>query len=310
MDVVKKNSVFIYNHQGKGNAYVKALNDAGFCNTSPQSAQVILIDIDNPGRVVKHRMNLVKARSRMFVYPHSARPSIAWDGLFSPSEYTCANFVTAEGHIDVLRAYGYSKPIHVVGWSYCPIKPFIPVKDPKNVLFAPIHPTRAGFLSNLDRQINKATFEKLIKLVDEDAINLTVRFMRGMEVNGIRKHPKVTFVQGATDLCYKEIDACDLVVSHQTFAYIAIARGKPTLMMSEETPPRNGGSEDTMKFVDSWDKYKEMLMYPLDILCADDTMGIIRRACASDTDIRDWRRRIIGEPFDARNVVQAVESYL
>lgn len=303
-------SVYCYNHQGKGTAYVKALNDNGFRNTSPLNAKVILIDIDNPGRVNKHKMDLATGRARLFVYPHAARPSIAWDGLFPPSKYTCATFVSAAGHIDVIRAYGYNKPIHIAGWAYCPIKSFVAVPNPKNILFAPIHPTRRNWLSDLDKSINKASFEKLLKLVDAGHIQLKVRFMRGLETNGIWHHPKVTYVEGGTDMSYKEIDEADLVVSHQTHAYMAIARGKPVLMMSEKTPPRNGGSEDTFKFVSSWEKYKDLLIYPLDILEYDDTMGLIDRACSNDNDIADWRTRMIGEPFSPNIIVKTIKEYL
>lgn len=310
MALIHPKSFYIFNHQHKGDLYKAAMHDAGYRIVMAPVAQVVFIDIDNPGRVNKLHRTLSSGKARLFIYPHAARPGIAWDGLFQSNRYTCAQFVAAEGHIEIMRAYGYKKPLHVAGWAYCPLVDFRKVAEPRNILFGPIHPTRSNFLSDLDKKINKATYERLLKLVDNGHIKLTVRYMRGLDVNGLWPDPRVTFVNGATDLSFTEIDSCDLVVSHQTFAYIAIARGKPTLMMSEETPPRNGGSEETMKFVDSWDKYKDMLMYPLDILSVDDTMGLIRRACASDADIADWRRRIIGESFNGKNVVHVVESYL
>jgi hypothetical protein len=307
---MKPNSVYCFNHQGKGTPYLNAMNDAGFSNTRPYDAQVILIDLDNAGRVNPLRHNLKTGKSRLFVYPHSARPAIAWDGLFSPSRYTAAQFVCAPGHVDVLRSYGYTKPLHVTGWAYTPIKPFKPTTNPRRVLFAPIHPTKRGFLSELDRKINAATFDRLYKLVQSGEIELSVRFMRGLANNGLTRRDGVHYIEGGPDLNFDDAKCNDLVVSHQTYAYCSVALGIPVLMMSEETPPRNGGSEETFTFVRSWDKYKDLIMYPLDILTEDDTLGLIRRACESDAEIADWRRRIIGDPFNPALFVQTVRGYL
>jgi len=310
MNNIKDGSVFCYNHQGKGSAYVKALNDAGFRNVAASQAQIILIDIDNPGRVNTLIPKLKTGASRLFIYPHAARPGIAWDGLFPSSPYTTAQFVAADGHVDILRAYGYSKPLHVAGWSYSPIESFKPCEKPHKILFAPIHPTRSGFLSKLDKDINAATFSRLLKLAKNGDIVLTVRYIRGIEGNGLTKERYVTYIEGKTNLNFEHARRADLVVGHQTYAYTSVALGIPTLMMSEDTPPRNGGSEDTFKFVSSWEKYRDILMYPLDILAVDDTLGLIRAAGRSDEMIMDWRRRIIGKEFCPSQVVEAVKSYL
>jgi hypothetical protein len=307
---MKPNTAYCFNHQGKGQPYLSALFNAGFTNARPYEAQVILIDIDNPGRVNPLRHSLKVGKSRLFIYPHSARPAIAWDGLFKPSRYTTAQFVCAPGHVDVLRSYGYEKPLHVTGWAYTPIKAFKPVESPRRVLFAPIHPTKRGFLSELDKKINAATFERLYRLAQSGEIDLSVRFIRGLANNGLTRRDGVEYIEGNTDLNFDDAKSNDLVVSHQTYAYSCVALGIPVLMMSEETPPRNGGSEETFTFVQSWDKYKDLIMYPLDILAEDDTLGLIRRACASDAEIADWRSRIIGEPFDPVKFVQTVRGYL
>lgn len=307
---IKPSSYFCYNHQHKADRYVLALRRAGFSIAPVRMAKVILMDVDIAGRVNPIRSQLARGESRLFTYPHAARANVAWDGFWLPSRYTSATFVAASGHVDILRAYGYTKPLHVAGWAYCDMIPFRPIPDPRRVLFAPIHPTRRGFLSELDRKINRAAYERLLKLVDRNEIELSVRYIRGLANNGLWHDQRVHFIEGNTDLTYADIDAADVVVSHQTFAYISIARGKPTIMMSEETPPRNGGSEDTFEFVRSWDKYKDLLMYPLDILVADDTMGLIHRAASTDCDIADWRTRNIGSPFDESAVVETVRSYL
>lgn len=309
--VVKPHTVYCYNHQRKGLAYLRALVDNGFHTAMSGNAHVLLSDSDMDLRIKKHLHNLKRGRVRLFLYPHAARPSVMWDGFFEPSNYTTANFVPTEGQIEVIRAYGYKKPIHPVGWALCGLREFHPNDNPRKVLFAPIHPTKRGWLSPKDQSINRAAFERLLKLVQNGGIELTVRYIRGLENNGIWNDLRVNYVQGDVDLSVNDIDNADLVVSHQTFAYLAVARGVPTVMMAEDVPPRNGGSETDFRYAESWDKYKDLLMYPLDILAEDDTMGLLRRASKSDSEIFDWKSRMIGDkPFDPILMSQIVKSYL
>jgi hypothetical protein len=309
MQVIKK-TFFCYNHQGKAKEYIKALLEHGYFETRMAlRAELVLIDVDDNTRVRRH-INQVKNGGRLFVYPHAARAPIQWDGLFEPWPYTSAVFVSAPGHIDVLRAYGFKKPIHVAGWAYCPMGKFEPNLSPRKVLFAPIHPTSKSWLSELDQKINRDVYQRLLYLMNKGHIELHVRYMRGLKNNGIWHDDNVIFHEGGTDLCYKEIDEADVVISHQTHAYMAVARRKPTIMMAEDVAPRNGGSVEDFTFVKSWDKYKDLLMYPLDILNTEDPLQMIMDAAESDHQVADWRARMIGEPFNHALVAETMVKYL
>jgi len=132
-----------------------------------------------------------------------------------------------------------------------------------------------------------------------------------LDKNGLWEAPGVIYVEGQPDQSYAQIDAADVVVSHQTFAYIAVARGVPTVMMSEQYPPRIGCEEyNTFQYVMNWEKYRDLLAYPLDILAEDDTLALFQRAVRSDEEIVNWRCRLIGEPFDPLQFVKKVKKYL
>ncbi len=301
---------FCFNHQGKATAYIQALTERGWQETKdPGRACFILSDSDVRGRF-RTLKEYAGRGIRIFIYPHAARPNIFWDFPDTPiSPFIDAQFVIAQGHVDIMRAYGLRCILKVVGWHLCPIQPFKPRASVKRILFAPIHPNSNGFLSKIDRDLNVRAFKKLQTLITDD-ITLTVRYLRDLKQNGLWKASCVEYIQGDPDLSTREIDRADLVVSHQTFAHLAVARGIPTLMMGEWNPPRWGGTEETLAFVQHWDQYKDLLMYPLDILADEDIRDLVQRAIYSDADIADWRSRLIGRPFDPARFVQQLEECL
>lgn len=301
---------FCFNHQGKADAYIRALEARGWKqSTSIALARFVLADADVRGRQ-RQLAEAARRRKKIFLYPHAARPNIFWDfpGT-SYSSFVTAHFVVSEGHIQIMKAYGNPYPLHAVGWHLCPILPFRARREIRNVLFGPIHPNSNGFLCRLDRQLNREAFERVRSLASE-GVALTVRHLHDIKTNGLWRAGGVTYVEGSRDQSYAEIDQADLVVSHQTFAHLAIARGVPTLMMGEWHPPRWGGSEEALQMVRSWDRYRDLLAYPLDILAEEDTQALATRATGCDCEIEDWRERLIGTPFDGDRFVDLVESYL
>lgn len=301
---------FCFNHQGKASAFVDALLARGWEKTNdPGEARFLLSDsnVNARGRTLAHYHAEGK---KVFLYPHAARPNIFWD--FPGQSFDGkidAHLVSASGHIDIMRAYGFPYPLEVVGWHLCEIRPFSPRPDIRKVVFGPIHPNSNGFLCEVDRDLNLSTFTILHKLSVILGFELIVRYIGDLRSIGIWKAGGITYIEGAKDHSTQEIDEADLVVSHQTFAYLAVARGIPTLMMGEDLPPRWGGTEGDIKTALSWDKYRDLMRYPLDIL-AGDPIELIR--CASETDepIREWRERMIGEPFDPERFVDRIEEML
>lgn len=304
---------YCYNHQGKADLYIEALLRAGWqASKDPGKARFILTDVDIMPRARTLR-EYRKRGIRIICYPHAARPNLFWD--FDGHGFTdCIDLVIvpAIGHEEILRAIGTPYPIEVVGWHLSELKPFEPKEKIRKILFAPIHPNSNGFLSSIDKGINRATFERLLSIASEE-ISISIRYLRDLKSNGLWKAGGFEYIQGEPDGSTQEIDRADLVVSHQTFAFLAVARGIPTLMMAEDRTPRWGGSEEKLRFARSWDKYRELLRYPLDLLdplSSEPLPCLIQRAGKGDPGAQEWRRRMIGDQLDPALFVQKVESYL
>lgn len=305
---------FCFNHQGKADVLIRAVTARGWEQTRrPAEARFILSDVDTPPH--HKRLELYHNQgAKIFLYPHTARPNLfhdfGFDG-FAPSPCVTANFVTAQGHVEILETIHRVHRYEVIGWYLCPPQPFQPRAKYRQVLFAPIHPGPFDLLPEVSKRINRETYKRLVPLAQSGQIQLTVRHIRSLEANALWMEPQITYVQVEPMVSYAEIDAADLVISHQTFAYLAVARGVPTLMMGECFPPRERSTrEGKYRYARSWDRYQQLLRYPLDILAEYDVLGLFRRAIVSDEQIADWRQRLIGEPFDGDRFVDIVESYL
>jgi len=302
---------YVFNHQGKADKMIETLTRFGYIEHPYQNnfrnVDLILSDYAAFGRQKQlERMQNLGA-SKFFIYPHAARPNLISD-LEPEWEGVTAHFVSAPGHVEIMRSYGYDKPLHVIGWMLCPILPFKPRREARNILFAPIHPRCA----DSDKRINQATFTILASLARADKIRLTVRHINDLIDSGLSmvSHPNIYYVQGQMDNGYDQLDQADVVVGHQTIAYIAVARGVPTLMMGERQLPTHYMRARRVQYVRNWEKYIDMLAYPFDILETRDPLRLMERATRSDYGIRDWKKRMIGEEFCADQFMQILESYL
>jgi hypothetical protein len=300
---------YCFGHQGKENALLAVLRDRGYAQMqSPTNrTDLILSDAAILGRVGRFEsMHRVNPHAPIIIYPHGARPDLTYDAFYGSGLVT-ATLVVSEDHAEILRMIGHRESLHPIGWSLCPVMEFAP-RDPEKVLFAPIHPRNSA----VDKNVNQLTFNKLVPLAMAGKIKLTVRYIPTMEENGIVpvEHPNIKYVSGSKNGDYSDIERAGVVVSHQTFSWMAVALGVPTVMMAEDMPchwePRPG----KVIVAKTWDAYKHLLMFPLDILQADDTMALLERAASADEDIRDWKRRMIGEPFDGNRFMQIVEACL
>lgn len=303
---------FFVNHQLKGNAYAEALRLGGYYPTANQRiAKFLLTDRD----VTKAARVMLDSASQKgipcILYPHSAAPpSVRWDGMYKPHPAISLVFVHAEGHRQVMESYQFPHRVEVAGWSYSPIREFAPSIRLRSVLFAPIHPNHNGWLSQEDQELNRQTQNILLELAQRLQFDLKIRYLRFLSQNGLERVPGVTYIRGAPDLSYRDIEEADLVVSHETFAFISVALGKPTLMMGEHIAPRLGHSPDLYKHAENWDRYKHLMMYPLDILNTPDPEALLLKALQSDEAIRDWKLRMIGKPFNRAFVLKTVKELL
>ena len=302
----------VHDHQNKSAAYREALERAGYLFTERENVQglrFVLSDADWGSRSY-----LADARGRnipVFLYPHAARPMVIYDGCVEPQP-VAAMFIQAPGGKELMEIIGYPYPVEVSGWAFSEIRPFRPVEDVQRILFAPIHPNGNGFLHQVDKDLNRRTYSALYDYCQKTGASLSIRLIGNRADSGLDKVPEGDFVEihaGKKNNSTLDMVTADVIVSHQTFAWMAVAMGIPTVMMGEDVPPRSGNTEAGFCYVSHWDDYKDLLMYPLDILNGDPE-EVISTAASTDEPIKEWRDRFIGEPFDGPKFVEKLESYL
>lgn len=306
---------YLKEHQHKGIEYITALIMGGHWRTHRRmSADFIFFDHDIGAHGAGWRAGLEQAYEMgkpTFIYPHSARPNVMQDT--NPSwPYTRALFTIGEGHKEVLQTIHYPCPIEVTGWTYSPILDFVPVTPEENikVLFAPIHPNRNGFLDELDKECNASAFDILI---DTPGIEITVRHIQSLENNGLYYDDSVRYVEGIPDGTTKEIEEADVIIGSYTLAYIAVAMGKPLIMMAEKMRPHSGNMKGMVRFSKNWEAYRDIMRYPFEIEdCTDgsDFLEMADAVMAGQRSVESWKERFIGKPFDPQYFVQRVDAYL
>ena len=289
-------------HQNKTDVLTDTLVNCGYhimaAPLNPEripKSDALLIDHDFPE--YGHREIINKYHEMgvpAILYPHGAAPMLCWDGIHEPNENVTAALVTSKGHAEVMKRYGYPIPTHVIGWYLCPQKQWKATEGIK-VLFAPIHPILGHiFMFPEDLEVNRRTYERLLEL---DGIELSVRHIGKLEDNGLWDAPGVEIHQGRTDNTFDDIDNADLVISNGTMAYMAVARGKPTIMMNQMTPAREPDIDTLERYESaSVEKYEKYMRFPFDVDNDPDLGTIIRDACKREP--KQWRNRFIGEQFD------------
>ena len=304
-----KKKIAIRHHQNKARVFANALKHGGFdVVDSPIPADALLIDHDiKEFGHQEHIRRFHDAGKPVFIYPHGAAPMLCWDGMHEPSDMITANFVTSKGHQQVMKRYGYPTPTHVIGWYLCEQKPWQPTAGYK-ILFGPVHPVLGHvFMFPEDLELNRRTYQRLLELIP--SIDLTVRHIGGLEYNGLWEAEGVRIYQGKTDNTFHDIDNADLIIANGTLAYMAIARGKPTIMMNQLTQAKEP-EINTFKRLEavSVDKYRDYMRYPFDVDDDDDLGKIMMYACGKEP--RRWINRFIGEQFDPGKFIKLIKGLM
>lgn len=284
--------VAIKDHQHKSHALRDALREHGhWVVPVGVPADVLLIDHDVDRPAYRPIIDIYRERgSRIVLYPHGANVICSWDGPEEPYPVD-ACLVIGTAHRDVMIAYGYPQPLHVIGWSFCEQRPFKPRKRIKRVLFAPTHPLGNGYLNDEQRDANRQAYMTLL----DWGLPLTVRHVGSLDVNGLWREKNVVYEQAALTLALGSIDEHDLVVARETFHSLAIARGVPAVTYHQACPDNDPHSPDEpMIKVSNWDTYRHLMRYPYDL---DD---LDARHHAATREASDYRRRFIGDQLDSR----------
>lgn len=269
---------------------------------------ILLVDFDGP--VAHYPKTIEKAYSEgalIAMYSHGAMPLHGWDGIWEPNERVSVHLVMTPGQQEVMRRYGYPIRTEVIGWHYCEQRKFEPIEDvwSKRVLFAPWHPHGNGWMLGEARALNT----KVYSLLRDMPVALTVRHVRTLFQNGLEEAVGVEYQPSDMTLesAVKAIDAADLVVSHGTFAYLAVARGKPVVFYGQNIRPHDGYSDEMLRYALKWDLYRDYMRYPYDISDTKPkaTWNILQQA--GKVEASEWRSKFIGYEFDPVGFVKLLE---
>ena len=286
--------IAVRDHQNKSAGLVKAIRERGKHQIVEVGhfADMLLIDHD----VTLYYKNIIEryktADAKIVLYPHGATAHLAWDGVWPIDSRVDAYLAQSNGQAEVMQTYGYPNPIHVTGWHWCEQKRFKETEpERKTVLFAPIHPQNSGFIYSKVKDLTRKVLDQLYALEDFD---ITVRYVGDIEDNRLDDYSGINFVKGFKDNSIEDIDKADLVVSFGTFAYLAIARGTPTIMYRQGIPYFDGHSEDSVRYATHWNLYKDFMRYPYDIEDKPD----IGKVMNNEKSIKDWKSNFIGEQIN------------
>lgn len=291
-------TVAVRDHQNKSRGIVDAIRRSKHLELVEigGKADILLVDHD----VTIYYRNLIDAYkaagAKVLLYPHGATAHLAWDGVWPVHKNTDGFLAMSEGQAEVMEIYGYPKPIRVTGWHWCEQKPFQKFAGGKpKVLYAPIHVLGNGFIHQPIKELNALVFEWLCG----KNIDLKVRYVGDLAACGIERAGSVEYTQGKADNSIADIDAADYVVSFGTFAYLAVARGKPTIMYRQDIPYFDGHAEDDVREAESWELYEEFMRYPVDAL-EEDAFAL------ANIDPVEWKERFIGEQMTVERLEEAL----
>jgi len=308
-----KLKIVLSSHQHKGRNLWTALEAEGHTvmdvSTATEPADILLIDVDIPeGRYLPTIEAWTAAGAKTVIYQHGAEPILIWDGIYKPSDRTVLNLVQSPGAKRVLEAYGYPIPVEVVGWHYCPLRDFRPSADIQRVTFAPWHPLGNGYLHPARAAYNQRVHDMLYAASVRMGFELTVRHIRPLSFNGIYPIDGVHYINARPDGNTEQITSADLVVAVGTYAYMSVALGTPTVMFGQDLRPFDGHDLSKHREVANWHLYRDIMRYPYDFDDVSPLDNLLLRAATYEAT--DWRKMFIGEPLDAKRMVQLLQGIL
>ena len=285
---------YIDHNQDKARPYEHALKRAGHHETNIQSADFCLVD-HNWSDGLRNETALLdycwETKKPVFMIPHGFRGYLFWDAVYEISHKLSGVFVPSIGQKEILEKGGFPVPIHITGYPWCKVKPFSSSKLEK-VLFAPMHPDWDGTYkySAYAFAWNVQAFQKLINI--EDKIQLTIYHQFEPIQNGLWLHPNVKYVPSDLNIsnALKMIEEADLVIANDTFASLAIASGKSTVMFDDSFYDHIEGRPS--KF------FEHYHIYPYNILWEEDTLRLFNDVIQSHPKVELWKYHYIGNNFN------------
>ncbi len=248
----------VHNHQGKATGLIGALVMAGWNLVDGLSSRADVLLIDHDGTpYYRDIINQVNAKKTV-LFQHGAESFVTYDGLYEANPRTDAMLVQSPMSQTILQEIGYPKPVYVTGWYWTEIKEYKPIIQPRNILFAPLHPLNDGRLCQWKRDENRKALDACV----DAGLPVTVRMIGNIEQNGLYNHPLADFERATAETMIPDILRHDLIVSSGTFAHLAVALGKAVVMYAQDHIPTD---DDGVKQAKKYAEYSYLIEYPVTV---------------------------------------------
>jgi hypothetical protein len=293
----------IRNHQHKGRFLMKAFRHA---NWRPSTARpdLIFYDKDAPiyGEPYERLMRHKERGAKIVLYQHAAMPPWWYDGFREVNDYVDLYLSFAPATTQFMNTYVPLLKTIEIGWAWCNQKPFEPIKKPRKICFAPIHPSAEG-LNQTKKDTNARVFEAILQL--PESWYKEIRIIGSLEANGLWHDRRVSFSQARPDGKTHNIDRADVVIGEGTFVYLSVARGRPTISLLTDKPPCTNRNENHNP--EHWEDWKHLVRYPYDF---DDAPleELIEQATAKEAT--EWRKLNIGQQLRYNRLISLLEKEL
>jgi hypothetical protein len=281
----------VHDHQMKSRLLVATLLEAGHELSPVSEADLLLVDIDDPD--APGRGDLITAcPGTIVLYPHGALPT--YHGYYQPDRRVDVQLVHGPGSAALVSNLGLGRDVRPVGWSYSPTASYKAPQRPRRVLFGPVHPYGSGALDERNADENRRVLQALRAL----DVELTVQMFGTPQMNGFLVPPDARIVYSTLNVDWTEVDQADLVVAEGTLACLALARGKPVVMIGQFPTSDENGRSPVGPVV-------KVPRYPID--CSAGLLpDLFTAACADEGGW--WREQYVGGPFDSVAFLNSVET--
>ena len=298
-------------HNGMASPLLQSLADDGWePATQPNHSDVCLMDypIQGWGPRWDYAHSASKNGGVIVETPHGGIPMLTYDGGVEVHPSVSHSVVPARGWKRMYERMGVPFDVHVVGWSLCEVAEYQPLpKKVNRILFAPAHPNSGdGGKTILDwlREANETGYQRLLEHDGEKV----VRWFGLPELNGLTSlsDPGVTYVKSdlRTESSVAMIDEADLVISFGTFASLALARGKPTIVLADPRPILDDGTWVANHHED----WCSLWAYPLKVHEAPSLSMLLDLYRKRERKVLEWRREFVGEQFDPAGFARLMDS--
>jgi hypothetical protein len=303
---------------GKGardssDVYINALLSSGYTRTEDmRRADFILWDKEPTLLHKRERLKKLIGNKPIFVFPHTPYAYWLWDGFLEPMP-VCCNFVVGEGAKMGMKSYGYPYRVEAVGFPRCKVLPFQSTSG-RNLLYASARLLgNQQFPHEADLELHLQAM-RWIAAHREAFDGVMINYSYSLEANVLEEFAGYGLTFRKLEDNWKlsahtaldQFQGADLVISCNTFGYLAIANGIPTILFGHND---RVGPHSSKYLCPHYELYKSHYEFPLFLqdMTAKEVLDI---RTSPNPEVEKWKELNIGKSFEAEKFISIVKEYL